>query len=202
MTINSVKNTVSVILAIALVVFLFYYFGIRKTNTEVSSEQLESQKSASELQNEKILDALKNKYNAIEYISTENPTTLSMQTLFMGNQPIIFTGHVEDVFARDGKYYITATTRDFQDSDVWFELKCSKEVAEGVNETVSSISEFDDIFSDDASIKNKFAVIAKIKNISRPQFRAIDFSENETIEVQTDSDMFLLKGECVDIVNY
>lgn len=200
---NTFKKIALVIFWLALIVLAIYYFGIRKTKEEINNEQLDKQEQISEAKNKEIINNLIAKYNAIEYKDDlENQTTLSLQNILPNNQPMAFTSvSIDDIFMRNGKYYITATPR-FLFENVFIELECSKEIADSINDIISLTNKNP---YDDTDIQNRFALVATITDVSKPQFKATSYNDdgyNTGIEIDSDSDIFLLKGKCVDIINY
>ncbi len=196
---NKLKKIGQVIFWLAIVALIIYFVFIRKTKEEVKNEESTKQEQIIETKNKEITGALITKYNALEYKEEEYfyITTLSLQNKMINSRPVAFTGvEVNDVFTRDNKYYMSFSPDLF--SNLVIELECSKEVAENVNNMIVSSSH------DGSSIENKFAIIATIFNVSKPQLVA-SLSEGEygsSIEIDSNSDILLLKGKSIDIVNY
>ncbi len=201
------KNIIIIICIILVIVTTYYLRGLSTKKEEAKIKEMGRQEQILEKKNKEMINNLIAKYNAIEYKDDlENPTTLSLQNTLINEKPVAFTdANINDISVRNSRYYITATLNFitlFWTNNFVVELECPKEISENINNIISSISANP---YDDTNTQNRFAVVATINDIYKPQFKATSYNDDEYntgIEIDSDSDIFLLKGKCVDIVNY
>jgi len=150
------------------------------------------------LKGEIIAQELADKYQAITGWEENLNYTLQAQERLITEKPILFTGYVDDVFSRDGKTFVRFSPCVFCSIDYVsyvLELECNRQILETL------LSQEQD---NGAYLKfDVYAIVANIREVSKPVFalRGSALSEDEVeIDIES-SDLFMIKGICLDIVN-
>jgi len=177
------KNIITIICIILVIVTIYYLRGLSTRKEEAKIKEMDTQGQILDEKNREIINNLINKYGAKEYKNDNyNPTILSLQNSLLNSNPVIFTSFgVDDVYSKDNKYYIKGTPYDTY-NDYIIEMECSKIIAESINQTLLDMDNYD------SKILNQFIIVLNILNVDK---------EQNGIE-----DVFILKGQCLDAVNY
>ena len=103
-------------------------------------------------------------------------------------RPILFYGSLNDVL--DGGEQDILWFTDFfvgLDTTVYFKLQCSKEKTKALLKEPTSF------------MADRFAVVAKIEQVSKPRFVVKTYEYEEEIEIES-SDALIATGRCLDFV--
>ncbi len=132
------------------------------------------------------------KYNAATKWDREfgNSYSYSLQNKYIGsNNPLLFSGYVDDVYTSKGKYFIRLNSFSSYDNYI-LEAECSKKFADIISESDS---------------KN-WVVVANVKSISKPIFGIVSDNGNldedsyKAISVEQADKVYIIKAVCVDIL--
>ena len=166
------------------------FFVDNKQRGEINSEE-EGQVS----QGDMLANELAQQYQAISDWEEDIIYTFQAQEKLLAGIPVLFRGHVDDIFNRDGKTFIHFSPDFWSPTTYALELECEQRVVDkilGRATEESFLTSFDE-----------FALIANIQEVSKPVFTLAGsgFSEDE-IEVDiSSSNLLTMKGNCVDIVS-
>ena len=197
------NGKIKTILILLLIIGGIAYFSYQHYKKEAPKESSEAQKIES--QKEILIRELAEKYNAlVGWNQTKYYYTVQLQDLFINSDiPILFEGYVDDIFIKDGQYYIRFYTGMVvtiwywvepgeeppprKQNEVYFVLKCdSNKVSEIINSETPS---------------NWYVVVGKIENVTKPILQISGYSEYESEEVELEykpSDTFIATGVCID----
>ena len=167
------------------------YFWFSDKNEKSETPKLE-EKSPYEINKETIVKSYVEKYRVNTEVKIDN-LIYSYQledALVKSNEPIIFTGSLDDVFRKNGKLYAKYSPNffDFAEQQIFYTL-------DGCDEQLMQIS------SKPEDRWGEYIVVGKISNISKPSIQ-INASpiNNEEAEIElSESETFLATGTCLDV---
>jgi hypothetical protein len=186
------KNyAVWIVVAIVVVWGGYQLFFVNNKQEEGVKSEEESQVSQGDI----LANELAQQYQAISDWEEDIVYTFQAQEKLLAGVPILFRGHVDDIFNRDGKTLIHFSPDFWSPTTYALELECDERVVDIILEHAieeSFLTSFDE-----------FALVATIQEVSKPAFALTGsgFSEDE-IEVDiSSSNLLTMKGSCVDIVS-
>jgi hypothetical protein len=195
------KTNTNRVIWIVIIIAIVAFWGNRhiKNKAKEKAENLEQERIEQETK-EKVSQLVKDS-NAIDdwvgklsdnkRIRTEKILTIELERLWIGEQPILFTGSIEDISKLDDDNYLIYVERSlfsslktmFISTELALRLKCDKILIDNL------LNEQPDLFSS-YGFNNGIAVIAKINNIESEYFRGEE-GEREEIKIG--------EGECINI---
>jgi len=151
----------------------------------IRSELIKEQKDKTDI----LLKELSLKYNANIDWNKDIDYTLELQNKLVTANPIIFTGYIDDIFNKNEIPFVKLSNNNYI-----FEISCNKNKIEEL--------------LNNKKVRNKYVVVANIKEVIRPFFKLGSYLTNEVKEGQEpiieidnySSDKFIIQGACVDIV--
>lgn len=143
-----------------------------------------------------IVRELAAKYQAITGWEENLTYTLQAQERLITDKPILFRGHVDDVFNRQGKTFVRLSSFVLSPFDFVFELECSRSHVETILRQESGGSSFERFF-------DEYAVVANIQAVSKPviALQASAISEDEAVIDIDSSRLLIARGSCIAIAH-
>ncbi len=183
------KKTIITIIVIAVVVGGYYWFTSNDSfvgeNTENTEEEVEQSEQ------DRIVLGFLDKYDINTEIPSNLKYTFQLEDGFViAGKPIIFTGTLDDVFRKDGVFYLRFAPAffDFTEPSVFYTLRgCDNRI--------------DEIVSREHSYWGEYVVVANITGISKPVVRIGGYPLNEDeVELKLEQpSTFLAEGTCLDL---
>lgn len=193
---------------VAIIVSLWGYSAYRG----YKEKRLEK---ARETQRANLQKQLADKYGALIDWNKDIRYTIQLQDLLVkSGKPVLFTGFVDDVFVKEGQYYVRFLAGGLysfsvSESQICFVLRSdSRKASKIMNRLKDRISKGDTELSLSElswlkSLYWQYAVVAKIENVTRPVLRISRYWGDETEEVEFEykpSDIFVASGSCIDFI--
>jgi len=203
------KITLGALSIVAIIVSLYgysVYLGHKEKRLE----------KARETQRANLQKQLANKYGALTNWNKDIRYTIQLQDLLVkSGKPVLFTGFVDDVFVKEGQYYIRFLAGGLysfdysEESQICFVLRSdSRKASKIMNRLKDRISKGDTELSLSElswlkSLYWQYAVVAKIENVTRPVLQISGYRGDEPAEVEFEykpSDIFVASGSCIDFI--
>jgi hypothetical protein len=173
-----------------------------------SCNQQKSEKPASSDNNLRIdpekISAFAKQYGAIENWRTEIPRrgftgapfSYDLQKVLIqtNETPVLMLAELTDVVKQNGSFQAKFTRSYFTNAnfEISITLDCSSQIAEKLLTAQTNL------------LPSQYALIVKAKSVSRIKLsiagQGTEGSAEENVEVNTDQDIFCLKGECLDLM--
>lgn len=201
---NEETKKILIGLLIIIIIGLGGYFGYWHYTKETSEKSEGAEKTES--QKEIVIKELAEKYNALTDWNKNIHYTIQLQDLLVNSdKPVLFTGSVDDIFIKDGQYYIRFITGglwswEFSGSQVYFVLKCD---LNKVSVVIDRITKSDTDLHFLRLFSENYVVVAEIENVTKPILQISGYSEYESEEVELEyepSSTFIVTGTCIDFV--
>lgn len=184
------RKTIVIVVIIALLSIGSYYlfsFGDGDDVVQYAEKGTGEELSAKD----KIILEFVEQYDVNTDIPSDLIYTFQMEDEFIKkDKPIIFTGSIDDIFRKDGEFYMrfAPTIFDWLSPRIFYTLSgCGDEV--------------DEIVSREHDFSDGYVVVAKITSIKKP-ILGVDGSVIGTDEVELEyspPNTFLASGECLDL---
>ena len=162
------KKILVALLAVITIVGVVIYVGYRSHKKTVARRAHETEIKS---QKEKIIRDFAKRYNALTDWNKDIHLTIQLQELLVNSdRHILFTGPIDDIFMKEGQYYIRFVTgglwsRDFYQREIYFVLKCGPDkVLEVMDEMTKRGAESYFL----RSFGDQYAVVAKVENVKKP----------------------------------
>ena len=148
------------------------------------------------LDDQAIVAGLAAEYQATTGWEDDLVYTFQVQERLITGRPTLFKALVDDVFHRSGKTFVRFYDNSYSalGSYFVFELECSRPLVDMILTRHSDEAGYTRFFEE-------YAVVADIQEVSKPVLGlyASPFSEYDAEVVVGTSDMFIVKGTCIDI---
>lgn len=187
---DNIKNTIFwIIVAIVLAGGWSYRYFKDKQSEKISEDKTQAIVS----QREQTLNGLVARYGAVDDWDKDLTYTIQAQERLIIDRPILFRAYVDDIFRRNEKTYIRASSSYFDDANYILELDCDDSI---VNKILSNRK-------DDSTLNYfaDYAIVANIQEVIKPilSLNGSVASEDEAeIDIESSSS-FIAKGLCVDL---
>lgn len=193
---------------VAIIVSLWGYSAYQGYKEKRLEEARETQRANLQKQ-------LADKYGALTDWNKDIRYTIQLQDLLVkSGKPVLFTGFVDDVFVKEGQYYVRFLAGglysfNVSESQICFVLRSdSRKASKIMNRLKDRISKGDTELSLSElswlkSLYWQYAVVAKIENVTRLVLRISRYWGDETEEVEFEykpSDIFVASGSCIDFI--
>ena len=200
------NKKILITLLVIIIMGVTSYFGYQRYKKELPREDGKTGK-------EIVIKELAEKYDALANWNKHIYYTIQLQDLLVNSgKPVLFTGFVDDVFIKENQYYVRFLTGghwtfNFSESPICFVLKCDlSKVSEIIDRMKDRITKTDaDLHTSEfrwlESLLWKYAVVAKIENITKPilEISTYPAGENEEVELEyKPSSTFIASGTCID----
>lgn len=188
---NQKIKTLLIVFGVIAIVIFGYYFA----NNLNDSSKNEQKSTGSESKKDLIKKELVDKYSALTEWEKDAQYTYQLKRVLVdSNKPILFSGYINDIIEKDGKYFIVFATDLFTKPQVIFNLECEENKVLAV---AASKNENDDLLS--AFGFGGYEVIAKISKVEKIKLKIGGSSNGEEVELDySPTDTFIADGKCID----
>lgn len=183
-------NKKNILILIILVAVLGIYLIVKNQNKKeliIDDEVSIVEDSKRDL----ILKDLSNKYKPISGWEKDLNYSIDAQEKLIISKPVLFEVVLEDIFKLGNKTYVRFSPDYFFDIDYNLELECDDTIVNKIK-TDEKNNSF-----------GSYAVIANVSYVKKMDL-SIDSNISDSMDVELSnapSDLFIIKGTCIDIVN-
>lgn len=182
------KKYIAYLIIIAAIIGGYFFFTNRQAQ-EAQKNTKQKEVSKSEIFTQEF---------AAKYAATTNweenlSYTRQAQERLITGKPILFKGQVDDIFNREGKTFLRLSSTFPSSVDYVLELECNQQIIDKYLQQQGN--------QDSLPLFNDYLVVATIQNVTKPTFslKGSALSE-EDVEISIrESDLFTMKGTCLDI---
>jgi len=189
-------KTASIIFWVIVVAFIGWFARDRFLERRVESQKARKRIERKQQTDSRVSEMV-TRYNAIanwrDSLKTKGQTIFSVDvesSLTSSNRPVLFYGHIDDVFKKDSKYFVHISNPEDVNLDIHWVLECGPDLLATIR---SNSNHFID----------HYAVVASITDVKKPTLEAESVSsdsDSRDIDLASPDNTFIARGRCLDLM--